>query len=846
MPLAAAAVLRHLLRHPAQLVLALVGLALGVATIAAVDMATASAARAFELSIDAVNGAATHEIVAGPAGIDERWYVALRRARLPIDFAPLVEGYAAIGDRSMQLVGIDPFASPAFDGGAAAPGARAGATELPELSRWLTHSGTVMMAAATAAELHLHAGDSFALEVSGRTQSAEFLAPLGVARPGDAALILTDIAQAQEWLRLTGRLSRIDLRVPAGADGARALARLQNELPAGAEVQAVGSRTRENLDLAATFSVNLQAMSLLALLVGFFLIYSAVSFAVVQRRAIIGVLRALGVTRGEVLATLALEAALIGTVGAALGLLLGVLIGHALVGLVAGTINDLYFVVAVSRVTLPASAVLKSLAAGIGVALIAACIPALEAAGSHPQLGLKRSVLEARATGASRWLLLTSALFASGALAIVCGSTRSLFAGFVALFLLLLAVAALAPAALRAGARAAAHLITGASPIVRLALNDIATSLSRTGVAIAALSLAVCAMIGVSLMVDSFRESLHDWLGRTLRADFYVTAPGPGFARPERRIEKDVVAALLATPGIIAHTESRRVRVESPAFGPVSLDALALAPGSYAGFQLIAGDPADVWGAYERGALVISEPLAWRLKLGVGERLTLTTARGPHAFEIAGVYREYGNDRGTALLTRAVYAAWWQDDALTALGLYLAPQARPAQVMARLNAAAAGRQALMIRSNADVRELSMSIFERTFVITRVLYWLTAGVAALSLVSALVAWELERARELALLRSLGVTPRGIALLIEAQTLFIGVVAWLTALPAGLLTALMLIDVVNRRAFGWQIDLHVHAQAFAAAAAIALSAALVAGLYPAWRSSGAPLAQAIREE
>jgi putative ABC transport system permease protein len=243
---------------------------------------------------------------------------------------------------------------------------------------------------------------------------------------------------------------------------------------------------------------------------------------------------------------------------------------------------------------------------------------------------------------------------------------------------------------------------------------------------------------------------------------------------------------------------------------------------------------------------VISEPLAWRLKLGVGERLTLTTARGPHAFEIAGVYREYGNDRGTALLTRAVYAAWWQDDALTALGLYLAPQARPAQVMARLNAAAAGRQALMIRSNADVRELSMSIFERTFVITRVLYWLTAGVAALSLVSALVAWELERARELALLRSLGVTPRGIALLIEAQTLFIGVVAWLTALPAGLLTALMLIDVVNRRAFGWQIDLHVHAQAFAAAAAIALSAALVAGLYPAWRSSGAPLAQAIREE
>src|SRR5580704_560713 len=251
MPLASAAVLRHLLRHPAQLLLALAGLALGVATIAAVDMATASAARAFELSIDAVNGAATHEIVAGPAGIDERWYVALRRAQLPIDFAPVVDGYAEIGDRTMQLVGIDPFASPAFDGGAVAPGAGAGATGLADFARWLTKSGAVMMAGATAAELHLHAGDSFLLEVSGHTQSAEFLAPLGLARPGDEALLLTDIAQAQEWLHTTGNLSRIDLRVPSGRQGELALARLQSELPTGAEVHAVGSRTRENLDLAA-------------------------------------------------------------------------------------------------------------------------------------------------------------------------------------------------------------------------------------------------------------------------------------------------------------------------------------------------------------------------------------------------------------------------------------------------------------------------------------------------------------------------------------------------------------------------------------------------------------------
>jgi putative ABC transport system permease protein len=844
MPLPWQALLRHWRRHPLQLLLALAGLAIGVAAIAAIDMATASAQRAFELSVDAVNGAATHEIIAGPAGIDENLYVALRRTAGAIRFAPLVEGYAEIGDRTVELLGIDPFASPAFADAADTPPPPD--VRFSELAGWFASAGEVLMAPRTARELGLFPGASFELEVAGRAQSARYLAPLARTRPGDEGLLLSDIAQAQEWLKFVGRLSRIDLRVPAGAAGERALETLRARLPVGIEVRAIGARTRENLSLTAAFTTNLQVMSLLALLVGFFLIYSAVSFAVVQRRHFIGILRALGQTPASVLTLLLGEAAVIGMTGALLGLLLGVLVGHALVRLVAGTINDLYFVVAVDRVSLPASSLAKALIAGVGVALVAACVPASEAARAPPQLGLKRSVLERRARSASRWLLAVSALCAGGALALVLGSTRSLLAGFTALLCLLLAIAALAPTMLRTLALGAAHLARRANSLSRVALSEVAASLSRTGVAVAALSLAVCAMIGVALMVDSFRESLREWLARTLRADLYVTAPGPGFARPERQIDKEVVAALLAVPGIRAHSESRRVRVDTKDSGELALDALALAPATASGFQLLAGDPATVWQRYARGALVISEPLAWRLRLRVGDSLTLDTARGAHAFPVAGIYRDYGNDAGTVHLERAVYAAWWQDDAITGLGLYLAPGASSARVIAALNATAAGHQALLIRSNADLRAYSMEIFERTFAITRVLYWLTAGVAALSLVSALAAWQLERARELALLRALGLTPLGMACLIEAQTLFIGVVALLTALPAGVLTALMLIDVVNRRAFGWRIDLHVHARAFAAALAVALTAALLAGALPAWKSARAALAHAIREE
>ncbi len=192
------------------------------------------------------------------------------------------------------------------------------------------------------------------------------------------------------------------------------------------------------------------------------------------------------------------------------------------------------------------------------------------------------------------------------------------------------------------------------------------------------------------------------------------------------------------------------------------------------------------------------------------------------------------------------YRRWWHDDGVAGLGLYLAPGAGDSQLIDAVRGAAGGRQALLIRSNASIRELSMRIFERTFVITRVLYWLAAGVAAVGLLSALLAWELERSRELALLRTLGLTPRGTAALVLGQTVFMGAVALLAAIPAGLLTALTLTDVINRRAFGWQIDLHLTPAQFSNALWLALAAALAAGVYPAWRGARAALASGLREE
>jgi putative ABC transport system permease protein len=853
-----AASFRHLTRHPAQLILALVGLSVGVATIIAVDIATSSSARAFQLSMQAVNGAATHEIVAGPQGIDERLYVELRtgggQAAIPVALAPVVEGYVTVGDVTMQLVGIDPFASPALEvnGNETGRNSRSEAQRtspftLPagDATKWFTQQGAVVMAASTAKELGLKVNSAFELDVGGKLRSATLIGTIPDERAGYDTLLLTDIAQAQEWLDLSGRLSRIDARVPDGPAGVATATQLRAKLPPGVQLEQAQGRARQSIDMTAAFTTNLQAMSMLALMVSTLLIYGAISFAVVQRRRIIGILRALGATRGDVLSIVLTEAAALGAVGAGLGLLLGIVIGRGLVELVSQTINDLYFVVAVNETILPATSVVKALLAGFGTALAGALLPALEVAGSTPQLGLRRSVLEQRAVTLARKLLVVSAALAAASGVVAFASGRSLLAGFVALFTLLLSVATITPAVLRALASAAARIAGRSSPIARLAFGDIAASLSRTGVAVAALGMAVAAMIGVSIMVESFRESLRDWLARTMRADIYVTAPGPGAGRPERRIDPDLLKAMMATPGVIDYGMSRRVTIELPS-GPTPLDAVQLARGGYANYVLTVGDPAVAWTAFERGAVVVSEPLAYRLRLNVGSQLSLPTDSGPRAFSIVGVYREYGNDRGTVMMSLPQYRKFWHDEAITALGFYLGPGVPLERVAARFRAEAQGKQALFIRSNAQLRALSMSIFERTFVITRVLYWLASGVAAIGLVSALLAWELERSREIAILRSLGLTPRGAAVLIEAQTGFMGVVALAAAVPAGLLTALLLIDVINRRAFGWQIDLHLSGAQFGNALLLSIAAALVAGVYPAWRVARASIASDIREE
>ena len=849
MPVLYRASFGYLLRHPWQLALALLGICIGVAVIVAVDLANESSRRAFLLSMNAVNGEATHQIISGPAGVDETIYTKLRVEHGIRSIAPVVAGYVRYKDTTLQLLGVDLFAEREFRNyslsgysEATVVVAKPGATSpsaINIISPVLTTPGALITSERTAQMLGLDIDDEFLVVAAGKEHDAVLVglfAPEAQGRLDN--LLITDISNAQHWLGKGGKLTRIDVRIAADDAGLRQ--QLEEILPIDAQLLSAAGRTQTTMDMSNAFMTNLTAMSLLALLVGIFLIYNSVAFAVLQRRHLIGVLRALGLTRGQTFSLILLEAVMLGVAGAILGLAVGVWLGAQLLQLVARTISDHYFVVNVTNVAIAPWSVIKGLTAGLGATVLAAAVPAIEASSYPPRLAMTRSVLEHRA-GRSLPFIARAGLLATILSALILHfSGDNLVAGLISLFLLILGFALLIPVAVRAASRVLAPLagrLVGTSG--RLAVSGIGASLSRTGVAIVALAVAVSATVGVSVMVDSFRSSVSEWLGNTLQSDIYVGVPGGS-------LDPELLQDLIAVPGIANHS-TRRVAWLETDHGRIRLIVLQMAPGSYAGTAIRDGDPDEVWRKFdEDGSVLVSDPYAYRHGVGRGDTVQLKTKNGIRVFRIAAVFQSYDSNDGAILMSRRTYDIFFDDPAINSIGIYLDDAAQIDGVMDDIRQVSAGKQSLIVNSNARLREISLNIFDRTFVITDVLYWLAVGVAVIGILGAMLALQLERARELAVLRAIGMTPGQMGGLVTIQSGLIGLFSGIAAIPLGLVMAWVLIAVINRRAFGWQMDMTIDPVVPLIALALAVGAALIAGLYPAYRAASARPALAMREE
>jgi putative ABC transport system permease protein len=835
--------------------LAVLGVALGVAVVVSIDLANASARQAFSLSTEAVTGRATHQVVGGPNGLPDAAFRDLALAEglaRAMPMAPVVEGYGRIpgpdgkGIRVLRIFGLDPFSEAPFRPYLKAGGG-AQRSEV-SLGPLLTRPGAGVLSAATARELGVKAGDSFRLRVGGVTRRVELA---GVLQPADestrravADLLVMDIAAAQETLGRTGKLDRIDLIVPEGERGRQLLARAAAVLPKGAQILRAAARTQATEEMTRAFRLNLTALSLLALVCGVFLIYNTMTFSVVQRRTLIGILRALGVTRGQIFSLVLGEALGVGILGTAIGLGAGVLLGRGLVRLVTQTINDLYFVLTVRELSLSPWTLVEGAVLGIGATLLAAAAPAWEATQAPPRAVLTRSTLEASLRKAlPRATLAGLGLLAGGTALLL---PHSLVVSFTGLFGVILGCALLAPVAtvlLMSVLRRPMGALFGV--LGRMAAGGVVSALSRTAVAIAALVIAVSVTVGIGVMIDSFRHTVSQWLETTLQDDIYVTVPSRGGGFVGADLDPEVARRARALPGVLRVETLRRFEAATPD-GPVRLIVLGTDRWGLARHDLQQGKPDEVWPAVlDQNAVMVSEPFSRRHGVNAGAVLRLPTDTGVQPFRVAAVYSDYASDQGLVLMTRRTYDRFWRDPLLSGFSVNVAPGVDVDRTIERLRTVS-GETALFIQSNRALKKISLEIFDRTFRITAVLRMLAGLVAFIGVLSALMALQLERARELGVLRANGVTPGQVWQLVTSQTGLLGLAAGLLSVPVGLALATVMIFVINRRAFGWTIHMQVSPSILLEALGLALAAALLAGLYPAWRMARTSPALALREE
>ncbi len=843
-------IVRRLLAERLRSVITLAGVALGVAVVLAIQLANASAVGGFAMALNTMSGRASVEITGSGPGVDERQLVGLGWLREFGVASPVIEGDMAVvfpdgRTEAVRVLGIDILRDREIRDYRLRSGGDAADGEVPaaRLLDLLTSPRAVVIAETFARRHRLDRGSELRLMSGDRVQPFDITALLadeGPARVLDGNFVLMDIAAAQLAFDRFGRIDRIDVRLSEGREVEEALTAIAARLPAGLEAARPARRGEQVERMLASFHMNLTALSWIALIVGLFLVYNTVTLSVIARRGEIGVLRALGVTRRQVLALFLGEAAVFGVAGAALGLALARLLADGAVALTASTVSTLYVATAAAPPTLSGWHVGLAFGIGVPLSLLAAAVPAREAAGVPPTAAIGGAdTIETRFRLSVTSIVWPGLLLGLAAwLATFDPIGRVPVFGYVSTLAVIAGASLLVPAvifALAAASRAALRRVFGVEGL--LAHANLASAIPRLSISVAALAVALSMMVAIAVMIGSFRETVRYWVSQTLQADRFVRPGSRTGPAGDQTMSAEVVRAIAGHPDVEAVDAFRNTEITYEG------DRVLLAAGTFAVAAthgaLLFRSPADgraaLRSAIGTDTVVISEAFGRQVGRRDGDDLTLATPAGPGTFRIAAVYYDYSTERGVVVMDRGTFARHYGELPPTGLSVYLRAGADPDGVRAQMLASLDEGRRVFIHTNRSLRDEVLRIFDSTFAITYALELVAVFVAMLGVAGTLLTLVIERRRDLTLVRLVGADRRQVQRMVVIEAGLIGAVSQAIGLAVGLALSLILIYVINVQSFGWTIQFHLPARFLAQASLAVIIATIVAGIYPARRAA-----------
>lgn len=794
------ALLSHWRQHPVQFFSVLTGLWLATSLLTGVQALNSQARESYARASQMIGGEPQASLSAPGGGVfSQQVFVDLRRAGWPV--SPVLQGRVTLKgheDQRLQLMGIEPVSLPA---GSAVAGQ---SLPIEQVVEFFTPPGSTWISPQTLQALGLREGETPV------AQSGVTLPPLRAQTDMAPGVLLVDIGFAQQILQLPDQLSRLLLPKDFSAS-------LPDELKSQLQLKTSGEEN--NLArLTESFHLNLDALGFLSFVVGLFIVHAAIGLALEQRRGLLRTLRACGVSARMLIACLAVELGGLALIGGIAGVVSGYLLAGVLLPDVAASLRGLYGAEVPGQLNLSVLwwfsgiglSLFGALLAGANSLLRAARLPLLALA--NPQAWHQAHARWLRRQG---WVAAFAALIAL--LALIFGD--SLSSGFVLMAALLIGAALALPVVLNS----VLDWVLGRSRSVlgQWFLADCRQQLPALSLALMALLLALAANIGAGSMTAGFRQTFSNWLEQRLTAELYLNPQSPAQAR-------ELHTWLKQQPQVTAVLPNWQVSIQLQGW-PADVFGVIDHPTYRQHWPLLEALGDNPWERLAKDdALMLSEQLARRLKVRLGDHLTIPTPNGPWSPRIVGIYADYGNPKGHLLVNIDHLLRGWPQLTPNRFNLRIDPASIPGFLTALQTRFALDDSRIV--DQAQLKGWSTQVFERTFAATAALNSLTLCVAGVALFISLLTQSQSRLGQLAPLWALGVTRRQLMLLNLGQTWLLAVLTLVLALPLGIALAWCLDTVINVQAFGWRLPLRVFPLQLLQLMGLALLATLLASAWP----------------
>jgi putative ABC transport system permease protein len=832
---------KHLLRT----LLTTAGIVLGVAVFVGMHTANQSVLAAFQRTIDRIAGQTQLQISAGEPGFDEGVLEKVQNVPEVRAASPVIEASVSIGNANILILGVDMLGDRSlrtYD--------LEGSDELDDPLVFLAQADSLIVTRTFAQEHGFKVGS----RVPMLTMEGERVFTVrGVMKPGGLAsafggnLAVMDIYAAQKVFGRGRRFDRIDVALQDGVTLEQGIAKLRAAVGQGFQIEPPSSRGEQFEATSRIYALGSDITSIFALFIGMFIIYNTFAIAVTQRRGEIGILRALGATRGQIRTLFLTESAITGLVGTLVGVVFGILMARAMAAYIGGLLEDVYGVAQNSEgIEVAPWLIALAVVMGVVTSLIAAVIPARAAALVDPvkalQKGRYQSLSEGENRTRRRWAI---ACACASAVALVLNRfTLIFYAGYV---LAVLAAVLLAPAMSLGLARLLRPVLARIRPVEgSLAADSLIQGPRRTSGTVAALMLSLALVISLGGLARASYNSITDWMKIALNPDLFVTTAENITAR-SFVFPLSLGAELRAVDGVgtVQLVRSVRVMVKNTPIMLVAVDIADLA--RHAKLSAVEGNADQMYAEAAAGKGVIASENFTRLHdAKMGEMLEIPTPRGTLRTPIVGIVRDFSDQQGSLLMARDVFVREWNDDSVNLFRIYLAPGARESDVRQRILDRFGSRQRLFVLTNADLRNYVTKLTDQWFGLTYVQIAVAVLVAVLGIVNALTVSITDRRREIGVLRAVGGLRRQIRHTVWMEAAAIGLIGLTLGLALGAMQLYYSVEIARRDLIGIEIGYAYPVMMALALAPVILIAAFLASIGPAESAVRGSLVEALEYE